>query len=441
MTAELTAVDNRPAPPFVYRWLVLFVISLAMAGNYYLYDCISPLADILKAQLNFSDSDLGTLQGIYSTPNIIMVLIGGLIIDRIGVRKSIAIFSILCLLGAIITAATSNFYVMASGRLIFGLGAESQIVAVTTTLARWFKGKELSFAFGLNLTLARLGSFAALNSPTWAKPLYDSWQLPLLLAVGFGVLCVFAALIYFYQDKHAEMLYNLGKAGDTDKVNLKDIFKFGTSYWFVVLLCLTFYSGIFPFQTFAIKLFQEVHGATRENAGFLSSMLTLFAMICTPLFGLLADFIGKRSLFMIAGTILLLPVYLIIGYTDVTLYVPMAMMGIAFSMIPAVMWPSVAYIVREESKLGTAYGLMTMIQNIGLTGFNFLIGWANDTSGASAENPGGYHLGLWIFTGMAFVGLLLAILLRRNEMGPNSHGLDTITKHSEAARLAAEAEK
>jgi MFS family permease len=154
-------------------------------------------------------------------------------------------------------------------------------------------------------------------------------------------------------------------------------------------------------------------------------MLTLFAMIATPLFGLMVDKIGKRSLFMMFGSLLLVPVYLMMTYTHISLYVPMAMMGIAFSLIPGIMWPSVSYLV-DQSKLGTAYGLMTLIQNIGLAGFNFLIGWANDHAGASASNPGGYALGMWIFSSLGIFGFLFAYLLRRNETGPNAHGLETI---------------
>jgi MFS family permease len=153
-----------------YRWAVLIVISLAMFGNYYVYDAVSPIADLLKAQLGFSDSQIGLLQAIYSVPNIVMVLVGGIIIDRVGVKKATLLFGVLCLLGAAITSASGTLAPMAAGRLVFGIGAESLIVSVTTAIARWFKGKELSFAFGVNLTIARLGSFAALNSPTWAGP-------------------------------------------------------------------------------------------------------------------------------------------------------------------------------------------------------------------------------------------------------------------------------
>jgi MFS family permease len=414
-----------PPPPRAYRWLVLILISFAMFGNYYIYDAISPLADVLVTQLHFTDSDIGLLQGIYSLPNIIMVLIGGFIIDRLGTKKSTLIFAMLCLLGAVITVSSGTLFVMATGRLVFGLGAESLIVAVTTAIAKWFKGKELSFAFGINLTIARLGSFAALNSPSWASKYYEHWQAALMISVVFGVVCVVGAILYWILESNAENKYQMSNAGSTDKVVFSDIFKFGVSYWYIVALCITFYSAIFPFQTFAVKFFMEAHGTSRELGGFLSSMLTLFAMVATPLFGLMVDKIGKRSLFMMFGSILLVPVYLMMAYTHISLYVPMAMMGIAFSLIPGIMWPSVSYLV-EEKKLGTAYGLMTLIQNIGLAGFNFLVGWANDFSAASATNPGGYSLGMWIFSSLGFIGFLFAFLLRRNETGPNAHGLETI---------------
>ena len=181
----------KPQPSALLRWFILLLISLAMFGNYYIYDSISPLADVLKQQLGFSDSNIGLLNAIYSFPNIIMVLIGGIIIDKIGTRKSVVIFTFLIMLGAVITTLWGNIYPMAAGRLIFGLGAESMIVAITTIIARWFKGKELSFAFGLNLTLARLGSFLALNAPSWGKNLYNYWQTPLLITVAAGVFAFF----------------------------------------------------------------------------------------------------------------------------------------------------------------------------------------------------------------------------------------------------------
>jgi MFS family permease len=454
--------SERPAstvvhPPWWFRWLMLMLISLAMFGNYYIYDSISPLADLLKAQLGYSDTEIGLLNAIYSFPNILMVLIGGILIDRIGTRKSVILFTAIIMIGAAVTAASGNIVSMAAGRLIFGLGAESMIVAITTAIARWFRGKELSFAFGINLTVARLGSFLALNAPTWGRSLYEYWQTPLLVTVAAGIFALLCALVYVVLDHFAARWFTVDRDGQQDKIVVKEIFNFGGSFWYITALCVTFYSAMFPFQTFAIKFFQEAHGTTREVGGNLSSLLTLAAMVFTPLFGLLVDRVGKRSLFMMFGSLLIIPVYLMMAYKidlaaplglsgavtiDSTFFdihssipaylmIPMSMMGIAFSLIPAIMWPSVAYVV-DQSKLGTAYGLMTMIQNIGLFGFNLLIGWANDVSGAGAANPGGYTLGMWIFSTLGFFGFVFALLLRRRETGPSAHGLETITTKSKA---------
>ncbi len=428
--ASLT-VETRPEPSKFFRWLVLIVVSIPIFGNYYVYDCVEPIADLLSKQLHFSDSNIGLLQGIYSAPNVIMVLIGGLIVDRIGTRRAIMLFSSICLVGAVVTVMEPRLPVMAAGRLIFGLGAESLIVAITTAVAKWFRGKELSFAFGINLMLARSGTLLAQTSPTWARSAYASWRTPLLIAVGFAVLSVVGAIAYWILEAYSERTYSLGE-GSTDKVVLKDIFKFGVSYWYIVALCILFYSAIFPFETFGIKFFMDAHGASRAMGGNLLGMLTVFTMFGTPLFGFFVDRIGKRALLMMFGSVLLIPVYLMMGYTSITLYVPMAMMGFAFALIPAVMWPSVAYIVGQE-KLGTAYGLMTMIQNIGLFGFNVLIGWANDHAGASAANPQGYRLGMQIFSILGVLGLTCAFLLRQRELGPHGHGLETITTKTQAA--------
>src|SRR5438309_2439950 len=205
----------RPEPSRVYRWIVLFVVSLTMFGNYYVYDCIAPIADLLVKQLGFSDANIGLLQAIYSIPNVFMVLIGGYVVDRIGTRKGIFIFGTLCLLGSILTVLSGKLTVMAIGRLIFGLGPESLIVAVTTAVAKWFRGKELSFAFGINLMITRAGSWLAQNSPTWARFAYNYWRSPLLISVGFGSLCVVGALIYLAMEVYAEKIYELGHEGST----------------------------------------------------------------------------------------------------------------------------------------------------------------------------------------------------------------------------------
>ena len=431
MAESALSQEVRSAPSRLYRWVVLLFVSLAMFGNYYFYDALSPLADVLQKQLHFTDKNIGLLNSFYSIAPIATVLIGGIIIDRIGTRKATLLFGVICLIGAIVTAATPTFWLMASGRLIFGMGAESLIVSVTTALAKWFKGKELSFAFGINLMISRFGTWLAQNSPSWAESAYSNWQAPWLIGVGFVTLCVIGPVFYWIFEVRAEKRYELGQAGQTDKVVARDILKFGVSYWYLVALCVLFYSAIFPFETFAVKFFMDAHHTSRELGGFVLSVLTGFTMFGTPAFGLVADKIGKRALLMVGGSALLIPAFLIMAYSRVTLYLPMAMMGVAFALVPAVIWPSVAYIVDQKT-LGTAYGLMTMIQNIGLAGFNYVLGWANDRSGAGAGNPAGYTLMLQVLTGLGVAAMVFALMLRVRETGPHSHGLETITTASAA---------
>jgi len=415
--------NSSPEPSKLYRWLVLVFVSLAMFGNYYIYDSIAPIADILKSDLGFTDENIGQMYSVYSIAAILILLIGGIIIDRYGTKITILVFSIISTIAAIVTWTSPDLNIMLIGRVILGLGSEPLIVAITTSLAKWFKGKELSFAFGLNLTIARLGSVAADNSPSWGGAFYTNWQDPLFLAVIVSISCVVGGIAYWLLEHNAERKYNLGKAGETDKFVFKDLFGFNKSFWLIVALCVTFYSAIFPFRSFAIKLFIEVHQMSRESAGFINSILPMSAMVATPLFGLLADKIGKRAWLMAMASVIILPVYLLMVYTNVSPYVPIVMMGIAFSLIPAVMWPSVAYIV-DERKLGTAYAVMTLIQQIGVALFNWMIGLANDYAGASIENPDGYIPGMWIFSILGFLGLTFAYLLRKQETGPEGHGLE-----------------
>lgn len=412
-------------PSRFYRWAVLLIISLAMFANYYVFDALAPVSVLLKNQLGVSDEQYGALFTAYNIGALIALLFAGPIIDRIGAKRACLLFGVVAAGAGLLTALSAHYGLMWASRFLLGVGSEPLIVAITTALARWFKGKELSFAFGVNLLIARLGSVAADNSPTWAGRLFGTWQAPLMLAAGIGGICVVGGILYWMMEAYAERTYALGGQGSTEKLVLKDLLGFDKSYWYIVALCLTFYSAIFPFRSFAFKFFTEGRGTTLETAGFLNSLLPQMAMIATPLFGLLADKVGKRALFMTFGSILILPVYIMMAYTNLPLLIPVIMIGIAFSLIPAILWPSVAYIV-EERRLGTAYALMTLLQQIGWGAMNYTIGWSNDHWAASAANPAGYRPGMLIFSCLGFFGLLFAYLLRRAESGAKAHGLETI---------------
>src|SRR5512140_1594771 len=155
------AAGDKPTPARSYRWIVLFAMSIAVYGSYYAFDYIGPLAPVLSRQLHFSDSDIGLLQAVYSLPNIVAMLVCGVIIDRLGTRKSMALFSVLVFAGLSVTAISPRLGIMASGRLLVGAGAEALALASNVAVARWFWHDELSLGFGLRSSVMRLGSFTA----------------------------------------------------------------------------------------------------------------------------------------------------------------------------------------------------------------------------------------------------------------------------------------
>jgi len=421
------ALTVKNPPPAVWRWAVLVAISVAMFGNYYVYDSIGPVADSLQRLLGFTDTQIGTLNAIYSLPNIIVVLIGGVIVDRFGTRLSTLAFAIICMVGAIITALSPVFPVMAAGRLVFGLGAESMIVAITVAIGQWFVGRQLGFAFGVNLSIARAGSYSADLSTTWFKPLYEQgWQPPLFLAAGMAVFAVVACLVYYVLDRYVAQHYDVPRPSESERFVWSDLWRFDRSFWYVIGLCVTFYSVIFPFRsTFAIKYFQHAHGLSLQDAGALNGYVFLAAIFATPLFGFMADMLGRRAAFMAFGCFLLAAVFPILAYTDINLWVSTVMIGVAFSLVPAVIWPAVPYLV-EPKRLGTAYGLMTMVQAMGLTVINLVAGALNDANGAGPENPAGYTPMLWLFLALSLGGFVFAYLLRVRETSPQGHGLEQI---------------
>jgi MFS family permease len=424
--ASKTLMRQRPAPSRASRWIVLAVIGVACYGGYYAFDYIGPLAPLLSRQLHFSNADIGALQAVYSFPNIIAMLVCGILIDRLGTRKSLSIFGVLVFVGLVVTALSPRLGIMVVGRLLVGSGGEALALTANVGVARWFWHDELSMAFGLRGSAARLGSLSAQVSPAWAPRAYTYWRWPLLLGVGFGGLCLLGAALYWVLDSRGERRFSLGHIARTTKIPLGEVFRFNRSFWLIAALCFAFYGCIFPFETFGQKFLIEARHVSPQTAALLVGMEPFFSLIGMPIFGLLVDRYGRRSLLMMFGSLLIVPVFPMLGYTNISPVVPLAMMGVAFALVPAVMWPALVYVV-DKSRLGLANGMLDSVQQLGLVIINLLIGWANDHWLASTTNRAGYHAGLWMFTAIAVLAVLCAFALWHVETGPSAHGLETMT--------------
>jgi MFS family permease len=209
-----------------------------------------------------------------------------------------------------------------------------------------------------------------------------------------------------------------------ERIVWSDVWRFDRSYWYLLGLCVLFYSVIFPFRsTFSIKYFQHAHHLPLDAASLMNSYVFFAAIFATPVFGLLVDRFGRRALFMMLGSLLLTLSFVALAGTHWDLWVSTVLVGISFSLIPAVLWPAVSMLV-EQRRLGTAFGLMTMLQNIGLTVCNVAVGQLNDSNRAGADNPAGYLPMLVFFGVLSFLGFICAWLLRRREVSAAGHSLE-----------------
>jgi len=406
------------------RWGILALLSLVIAGNYYAYDSIAPVADLLRTGRGFTQQQIGLLNAVFSLPNIVLALVGGMLIDRFGPSRVALWTAGLCCVGTVLTAIGTPFGLMVCGRLLFGVGEETLLIALLAGLAQWFAAGGTALAMALFFSLARVGSYAADISPRWARTLYQHGaEPPLWLAAAITAVSLAAAIVYFVVDARRPPAPG-GVAATSERVSWSDIERFDRSFWYILALNVLFASVFFPFRsTFAIEYFQDAKGLSLEEAGLVNSWVFCTAIFATPVFGWVADRFGHRALMMTLGTLMLPLTFLILGATHWSLWISTALMGISFSVVPAVIWSATAMLVAP-ARLGTAYGLVNVLQNIGLAACNLAAGWLNDELRAGRTNPAGFDGMLWFFGILGGVAFAFVALLWLRESGSHGHGLE-----------------
>ncbi|HFE65360.1 MAG TPA: MFS transporter [Caldithrix sp.] len=409
----------------LYRFSVLLFVSLLTFGSYFAYDIIGAIAPRLVEELGAQRGTVGSFYTMYSIAAILSVFIGGILIDKLGTRRASMIFSILVLIGAAVVAAAKTIPLLFLGRFIFGAGAEPLVVAQSAILARWFKGKELALSFGIALTVSRLGTLFSFNTGELIASHFGGYSYALWAAVIFCGISLLANIMYIIMDRRGEHVLELKEEGAEEKIVWADIKAFKPSFWYVTLLCVTFYSAIFPFTALSTDFFVDKWHIPKVaetaggfiyqvfsnffhmfgTAGGITSIIIFASMIFAPFAGQLVDKVGKRATLMIIGSLIMIPSHLVMGITHIYPVLPMIALGAAFVLVPAAMWPSVPLIVPKE-RVGTAFGLMTTIQNIGLALFPFLNGILRDSTHT-------YTSSMIMFSTLGLFGLVFAILLKR----------------------------
>lgn len=407
-----------------WRWLILLVVSLVMFGSYYIYDALSPINESIQQSMGIDNARFGLLFSFYALPNLFFLLIvAGFLLDRLGIRKAGTFYVFLILLGSLITSlgAGKSFVIMLIGRIVFGFGSEATLLVTNKVIARWFKGKELGFAYGLNITVMRLGTILALNTSAQIARATGTWRWSIWASTIIMFVSFILFLAYLMIDKDVDKGI---EAGTEEKVVVRDIFKLNAAFWFICFLCVTFYSAVFPFTNHAPRFLQMKFGLTDAQGGMYTSLIMTASMIFTPLLGLLVDKLGHRGKIMIFGSILIVPAHLLLGLTYLHPAVSFIILGISFSLVPAALWPAVPILVKEKF-LGTAFGIIAWVQMFGLFIFPWLAGNVVDASGGNYTNME------LMFASLGFFGLVFSLLL----LGANKRlklGLELPTKEAQA---------
>ncbi len=392
------------------RWFALILISLTMFFAYFFVDVASPIKNMFEINYRWSSEVFGFYGGSEFFFNVFFgfLILSGIILDKMGIRFTILTSGILMVLGASIKLyalktidPASDFTIFGYtlpataalcfvGFAIFGVGVEMAGITVSKTIVKWFKGKEMALAMGLEMAVARLGVFAVMwLSPLFANSKATDVQLwtpsnSILWGVVFLIIGLLLFFIYTLMDTKLDKQDGVTKEmGSEEEFKISDIAKIFTNPGFLAIagLCVLFYSAIFPFQRFATEMLSTKLGVDITVAARYVSVFPIGAMILTPFIGFYLDVRGRGASMMVLGAVLLTVSHLVFAlvpaesFTPVIAVVTIVVLGIAFSLVPASMWPSLPKIV-EDRYLGSAYGCIFFIQNIGLMLVPGLIGYA-----------------------------------------------------------------
>ena len=435
------------------RWLALIIVSFTMMCGYFITDVMAPLEDLLtkspaEGGLGWTSDDYGFFSGAYGYINVflLMLFFGGIILDKCGVRFTGIMSSGLMLVGTLIKwyAVNSDFgtaelfgyptqvLLAALGFAIFGMGAEITGITVTKVIAKWFTGHELALAMGLQVAMARIGTAAALACSLPFANAMGNVAAPVLL--GAALLCIgfVAYLVYGVMDKKLDASVAAAETATEEEgfhfSDLKVIFT-NTGFWLIAILCVLFYSGVFPFLKFATKLMIYKYGVEPELAGLIPAMLPFGTILLTPIFGSLYDRLGKGATLMIIGSAMLTLVHVLFALPILNVWwfaiLVMIVLGIAFSLVPSAMWPSVPKIIPMK-QLGSAYAIIFYIQNIGLSMVPVMIGKVIQNY-ATIETTEGvtydYTIPMSIFAVFGIVSIIVSFILKRVDKR-NGYGLE-----------------
>jgi len=431
------------------RWTALAVVAFTMLCGYYLTDVMAPLKTMLEQQLSWSSSEYGTFTGAYGWFNVflLMLILGGIILDKMGVRFTGKMATLLMVIGTAIKywAVSTNaldgqilfgmktqVLVASLGFALFGVGVETAGITVSKIIVKWFKGKELALAMGLEMATARLGTMLALQTSAPIAKALGHVSMPILMALILLCIGMIAFFIYCGMDKKLDASIAEADKGTVkepeESFQLKDIgfILRNRGWWFIAILCVLFYSAVFPFLKYASDLMVNKFGVDPETAGIIPSLLPLGTMVLTPFFGNLYDRKGKGATIMIIGAVLLIFVHAMFSipifdkpWLAVVLII---ILGIGFSLVPSAMWPSVPKIIPMK-QLGTAYALIFWVQNWGLMGVPMLIGWVLDKycitgsrmiDGISVPTYN-YQIPMMIFTSLGILAILFGFLLKAED--------------------------